>query len=395
VGALLGPSLLLLPGIAADLAGPAALLAWAVLLGLSALIAVVFCVLGTSFGSTAGVAGYAASGLRPSVGTATGWAFTLGVVTGVPVVCLIGGQYIAAATGLSHYGTAIAAILLLLVLAVRFFGGTDGTRLQLPLVAVLLVLLVVAVAGSVCSAKATNWHPFLPHGPQGVFRAAGHLMMAFVGWEAAAPLTTRLANPQRQLPRVIAAAFLLTTVTYLSLASVLQAVLGPAAATTTPLSALMEVAVGPAGPWCAAVAALLLTLGVANAYLHSATATAEHLLNAGTSERHRAPVPLLTTGAAAFGALLLGLSALGAIDLTMLVALPTAFFLVVYLTCCLSATRLLSGGGRAAAAVATTVTAGLLAATGIAAVVVLVAVAAVTVANRAMPNRHRGPRDRA
>src|ERR1044071_8045366 len=42
IGALLGPGVLLLPGLAAGVAGPAAIVAWAGLLGVSALFAVVF-----------------------------------------------------------------------------------------------------------------------------------------------------------------------------------------------------------------------------------------------------------------------------------------------------------------------------------------------------------------
>ena len=58
IGALLGPGLLLLPGLAAAEAGPASLLAWAGLLGLSALFAVVFTALGRAFPSAGGVIGY-------------------------------------------------------------------------------------------------------------------------------------------------------------------------------------------------------------------------------------------------------------------------------------------------------------------------------------------------
>ena len=63
IGALLGPGLLLLPGLAAAQAGPASLLAWAGLLGLSALFAVVFAALGRAFPSAGGVIGYVSAGL--------------------------------------------------------------------------------------------------------------------------------------------------------------------------------------------------------------------------------------------------------------------------------------------------------------------------------------------
>src|SRR5882757_5145641 len=63
IGALLGPSLLLLPGLAAELAGPASILAWLGLLAVSGLLAVLFTALGTRLPSGGGVAGSAAAGL--------------------------------------------------------------------------------------------------------------------------------------------------------------------------------------------------------------------------------------------------------------------------------------------------------------------------------------------
>ena len=62
VGALLGPSLLLLPGLAARIAGPASLVAWLLLLVLSGLLAWVFMVLGRCLPGVDGVVGYARAG---------------------------------------------------------------------------------------------------------------------------------------------------------------------------------------------------------------------------------------------------------------------------------------------------------------------------------------------
>ena len=68
IGALLGPGLLLLPGLAAAQAGPASILAWLGLLGLSGLLAVVFTALGTRLRPRPGWSGYAAAGLGPRAG---------------------------------------------------------------------------------------------------------------------------------------------------------------------------------------------------------------------------------------------------------------------------------------------------------------------------------------
>ena len=66
-----------------------------------------------------------------------------------------------------------------------------------------------------CRTFAGNWAPFAPHGWLSVGSAAATLMFSFVGWEAVAPLTTRFADPCRQLPRVVAIALAVTTVLYL------------------------------------------------------------------------------------------------------------------------------------------------------------------------------------
>src|SRR2546423_4133080 len=80
VGALLGPGLLLLPGLAAAQAGPASVLAWLGLIWLSGLLAIVFTALGRAVPAAGGVIGYTAAGLGRRAGAASGWCFLAGVV---------------------------------------------------------------------------------------------------------------------------------------------------------------------------------------------------------------------------------------------------------------------------------------------------------------------------
>lgn len=278
IGALLGPSLLLLPGLAAELAGPASILAWLGLLAVSGLLAVLFTALGTRLPSGGGVAGYAAAGLGAAAGRAVGWCFLVAVVSGAPVVCLIGGGYVRVLLGGGRtVGVAAGAVLLAVVIALTFGGARATMAAQLVLVAVLVGLVVVAVVGSAHAARFANWTPFLPHGWSSLGGAASVLMLSFVGWEAIAPLTARLREPARQLPRIMTVAFVVTTLVYLGLAAATIAVLGAAAGTAVPLADLLRVAVGSAGPVVAAVAAVALTLATTNAYLTGAAALAANL----------------------------------------------------------------------------------------------------------------------
>ena len=384
IGALFGPGLLLLPGLAAAEAGPASVLAWAGLLVLSGLFAAVFAALGRRFTSAGGVIGYVGAGLGARAATVTGWSFLTGVVAGAPVVCLIGAGYVTELTGGGRPERAlIAAALLIAVLALAAGGLRTSAGAQLVLVALLLVVVIVAVAGSAPASHTANWTPFAPHGWQSIGHAAATLMLSFVGWEAVAPLTARFADPARQLPRVVGIALAVTSAAYLGLAIATIGVLGSGAGTSAPLAALLRTAVGPAGTAAAAIAAIVLTLGTVNAYVTGAAAMSGELARpagaglaarAGNAARaesaggsatdggssrasdHAArPAPKFLAAIASFGFALIALYGFGLASPAALVAIPTTLFLVVYLGCMTSAVRVLRSRARWAAAPAAVV----------------------------------------
>src|SRR5260370_27919522 len=89
IGALFGPGLLLLPGLAAEQAGPASVIAWIALLGLSALFAAVFAALGKRLPSAAGAAGYPAAGLGRRAPAVTRSGVLGRAIPRAPPVCLL------------------------------------------------------------------------------------------------------------------------------------------------------------------------------------------------------------------------------------------------------------------------------------------------------------------
>jgi amino acid efflux transporter len=387
IGALLGPGLLLLPGLAAAEAGPASVLAWAGLITLSGLFAVVFGSLGRGFPSAGGVIGYVRAGLGERASAIAGWSFLAGVIAGAPVVCLIGAGYITELAGNGSGGAGrgtralVAGVLLLAVIALAAGGLRASATVQLLLVGLLLGVVVIAVAGSAHAARAANWAPFAPHGWQAVGHAASTLMLSFVGWEAVAPLTTRFADPSRQLPRVIGSALVVTSVLYLGLAVATVSVLGPGAGISAPLAALLRDAAGPSGTVAAAVAAVVLTLGAVNAYVTGAAAMAVELTRPGrvsSGARPGArPTPRFLAAIAGSGLALVSLYGLGLASPAALVAIPTTLFLAVYLGCMSSAVRVLRGRARLAAAPAAVIVAAVLAYCGWALIAPLAVIIAV------------------
>src|SRR5690242_12937507 len=383
IGALFGPGLLLLPGLAAQQAGPASIIAWVALLGLSAIFATVFSALGRKVPGASGAAGYAGAGLGRRAATMTRWWFLVGVVSGAPIVCLIGASYVTALTGGGPLARAgVAAGLLLAVLGLALGGVRASTMAQLLLVALLIVVVVTAVAGLSPAARPANWTPFAPHGWLSIGRAAATLMLSFVGWEAVAPLTGRLRAGQ--LSRVIGIAFTVTAVLYLGLAVATVSCLGRGANLAVPLADLLQLAIGPAGRAVGAAAALVLTAGSVNAYISGASEMLRELTAVpgqngpnGPGHASRLSAHALLGVIAAVGLVLLGLSALRLADIVALVSVPTAMFLCVYLSCTAAATRILAGPARVAAAVAVLAVLAVLAFCGWQALLAVAVVAAV------------------
>ncbi len=345
VGALLGPSALILPGVAAGAAGPASVLAWGALLMLSALLAWTFSALGARLPARGGAAGYVGAAFGRRAERAVAACFVSGVIAGAPVVCLIGGSYAARALGGGRVLTVgAAAAMLAAVVALTLAGTRVSAAVQLALVGTLVVLVAVAVAGAAPHARARNWHPFAPHGWAAVGHAAALLMLSFVGWEAIAPLIGALPDRARRLPRVIAAAFAITSLVYVGLAVATIGVLGSRASSHTPVADLLAVALGHGAAVTAGVAAVALTLAAVNAYLTGASETIAAL-------RERPDGRGLPLGVLVAGLVVLAAVGTGHLAVETLIAVPTVLFVAVYVACMAAGVRELRGPVRVAAAV--------------------------------------------
>src|SRR4051812_1382872 len=278
VGAVLGPGVLFLPGMAARVAGPASVLAWAALLALSAPLAITFAGLGVRYPEAGGTAAYARAAFGRRAGAATGWWFLSGVMLGAPAVALIGGFYVAELLGTGRGGAvAAAAAMMALVMAANARGLHTTARLQLGLAGLLAALLLVAAVSALPETRAANWTPFAPHGWTAVGTAASVLMLSFVGWEAGSHLAGELAD----LPRAIFSALGLVVLLYLGLAAATIGVLGGAAHSDVPLADLMAAGLGAPGRDVTAVLAVLLTMGAMNTYVAAATRLAGALAAEG------------------------------------------------------------------------------------------------------------------
>lgn len=269
VAAVLGTGVLVLPGLAADAAGPASVLAVAVVLLLSIPLAGTFAALAARYPDAGGVATFVRLALGPTAARATGYWFFFGVNFGVPVLAALGGGYLVAALGLDQAWVApIGFGFVILPVILNFFGLRVSGRVQLVFSALLVVVVVAVVASAALAVRVAHFTPFLPHGWAGVGLAISLFVWAFAGWEAVTHIAGEFRNPRRTIPLATAIAVAVVGIAYLALQFVTVGVLGTShRASTVPLIDLVSATLPGAGPVVVAVIAAVVIIGVSNAYL--------------------------------------------------------------------------------------------------------------------------------
>ena len=95
IGAVLGTGVVGLPAIGAQVAGPASLIAWALLILLSVPLASTFAALGARYPDAGGVSTYVRRAFGAPAAAVVGWCFYFAVATGAPAAALFAGAYVA------------------------------------------------------------------------------------------------------------------------------------------------------------------------------------------------------------------------------------------------------------------------------------------------------------
>lgn len=272
IGAVLGTGVITLPALAAGIAGPASLVAWAALVLLSIPLASTFAAMGARHPDTGGVSTYVRQAFGPKVSAAVGWCFYFAVPVGAPPASLMAGGYVADAVGGGHRVAVVVAVALIVGVGVMNAAGLRlSGRVQLGLTGVLATLVLLTVVAALPHAEWDHLSPFAPHGWASVGSAAALLVWGFAGWEAVASLAGEYRTPRRDVPRATIIALVVVGFLYLALAGTSLLVLGPATGTSqAPLSDLLAAGVGSGlGEQVrvvTAVLAVLLTVGAMNAY---------------------------------------------------------------------------------------------------------------------------------
>lgn len=371
IASVLGTGILVLPGLAAQAAGPASIVAVAAVLLLSIPLAGTFAALASRFPDAGGVASFVRRALGPTAARMTGYWFFFGVCVGAPVVAILGGEYVVAVLGVDRAAVPIIGFAVFLPpFIANWFGVRVAGWVQFVLTGLLLTVVVGVVAVTFPAADPANYTPFLPNGWAGVGVAVSLFVWAFAGWEVGTHIAGEFRDPRRTIPLATAIAIVIVGVGYLALQFVTVAVLGErAGASQVPLLDLVETTAPGIGSVLVAIVAAIVTVGVVNAYLPAFGKLGAALGRDGDLPRYLAKgaadgeVPrraLALTGVLI--TVYFGLMLMNDLDLTGFILIHTSNMVAIYAAGMLAATLLLRRWslGWWLAVVATIMTAGLL-----------------------------------
>ncbi|GAB3449838.1 APC family permease [Phycicoccus ginsengisoli] len=236
VGSIIGSGWLFGALNAAQQAGPAAVISWALGGLMILLIALVYAELGTMFPLSGGVVRYPHLSFGSFASYTTGWIMWVAVATTAPIEVeaalqygtkyaaftrenTVHGETVHTLTALG-YGTAV--VLMAVFVVINYFGIRWFARVNNVLVwwkLGIIVLVIVAFLLTAFHGGNFTDYGFAPQGQHGIFTAiaTSGIVFSYLGFRQGIELAGETDNPKRNVPIAVIGSVLLTAVIYIAL----------------------------------------------------------------------------------------------------------------------------------------------------------------------------------
>lgn len=342
ISSVVGVGVLIIPGVAAQIAGPASLLAWILLALISAPVAISFAKMAMLVPDSGGVPAFVEKCLDPHLGKALSLLLMLTMVFGNPVMGLATAYYLrglvgfdAALTPWVGYGA------MLLSVSFNFLGLRLGSRIQSFLLFLLISGLAAVMLLALPHGSRAHFTPFFP--AQGISAVGSALVIcffSFLGWENVSSIAEEVKQPEKAFRRAIPWAIVCVGVLYGLVAGVYLAVVpaGARASDPTVLVPILRIVFGERVAQAGGVVALALLVLATNAWVLGASRLAyalgrKGLLPAACGRlKGAAGVPAAALGvlAVGYGLVTLLIAGLGLSE-QGLIRFANANFMLIYL----------------------------------------------------------------
>ncbi len=253
IGCIVGTGIFVITGTAAaQYAGPALSISFVI----SALVCMFVALCYTEFASMIPISGSAYSYAYTTVGELLawfiGWNLVLEYIFGASLVAVGWSGYVV--SFLKDFGIVIppelssapftfkgewiatgailnfpSVFIVALITTVLVFGIKESVRFNNIIVVIKIAVILLFIGFGISFINPENYVPFIPEntgepghfGWSGIFRAAGIIFLAFVGFDAVSTVAQESKNPQRDMPVGILGSLVIVTILYISVSLVL------------------------------------------------------------------------------------------------------------------------------------------------------------------------------
>lgn len=240
IGAIIGTGILVLTGIvAAEDSGPAIVFSFIIAALASGLIGLCYSELTTSLPNSGSAFYYAWVSIGKSVAFLAGWTLIGVYITTTATVANGWTGYVKSFLEVlgvhlpkmllvnpSEGGLVnLPAVLMIILMTVVLTRGTSESKvINNILVGVKIFIILLFIVVSMWDIKASNWHPFFPYGPKGIFTGASAVFFSFLGFDALATSAEDAKDVGRTIPRAIILSLVISTTLYILVSLVMTGV---------------------------------------------------------------------------------------------------------------------------------------------------------------------------
>lgn len=274
-GTMIGAGIFILPGIAAEGAGPASSLSFAIAGFVALLAALSLSELATGMPIAGGSYHYVNRALGGFFGSIVGWGMWTGLMFASAFYMVGFGQYLVAP--LAFLDGRVFIILLglaglSLIVAINYYGTEESSSLQNVMIGTETAVVLVYVVLGLFFIDPANLNPFAPTGPSGIIATTGTVFVSFLGFEIIATVAGEVKNPSRNIPLTMILSVILVTILYVLVMIVSTGVIpfSELGASLVPVSDVAVVYMGPMGVVAIVAAAAVAAISSSNSSILAA-----------------------------------------------------------------------------------------------------------------------------
>jgi len=341
-GTMIGAGIFILPGIAAEGAGPASSISFAIAGFVALLAALSLAELATGMPISGGSYHYVNRGLGSFFGSIVGWGMWTGLMFASAFYMVGFGQYIVESLPFLDGRPLIVLVGLLgliLIVGMNYYGTEESSGAQNLMIGAELVVVLVYVGLGLFFIEVANLSDFAPSGPTGIVATTGTVFVTFLGFEIIATVAGEIKEPGRLIPLTMVLSVVSVTLLYVVVMLVSTGVIPyqELGGSLVPVADVAVVYMGGIGVVAIVFAAVIAAISSSNSSILAASRVIfamgrDNLMTGWMNATHdRFDTPhraILTTGAVT--ALLVGLGLEVEAIVALLAEVASFSFLIAY-----------------------------------------------------------------